>query len=87
MEKGLFKFLHERKKAPWPTFPLRIILYELNIHKAKSVEIKELDRLHIVVKEFHGYDPSRVCRQNYERNGFNWGYSSMSTTEDEKVKN
>lgn len=85
-DKGLSGVLHIRKKAPWPTFPLRIGLYELKIHKAEITEIQEMHRLHFVVKDIHRFDPRRVCKQHCDNISFAWVYSSISTIEDEKMK-
>lgn len=85
--KWLWGILQRRKNAPWPIFPLRIILYELKSHKVKTKDIQELDHFHFTIKYFHGYDPRWVVRQHYERIGHNTRYSSMSTTEDDNIKN
>ncbi len=60
LNKGLSRLLHKGKKVPWPTFPLRIILYEMKSHKTRDEKIEELDRFHFAVKDFRGYDPRRV---------------------------
>jgi len=87
LDKVLLAILHRRKKSPCLTFLLWSKLYELKSHKVVVAKIQELDHLHLKTKYFHGYDLKRVCRQHCESINFNWGYSSMSTTEDKKVKN
>lgn len=87
LDKGLSVVLHKKKQAPWPTFPLRIRLYEIMSHKVENIEIQELKCLHFAIKDFHGYDPKIVCKKHYERISFNWVCSSISTAEDENVEN
>lgn len=58
--RGFHEFFIEQRKAPWPSFSLRMRMYELKSQGAKSVEIQELDNLHSIFKAFHGYDLRRV---------------------------
>jgi len=62
LDTGPLGTLNRRKKAPWPIFPLRIRLYELNIHRTLENKTEELNHLHFITKYFHAYDPRRIVR-------------------------
>lgn len=54
---GLLAGLHRRKKAPWPTLPFQIGLYEINSLKDVDVKADDLKRFGLDTKSFNLCDP------------------------------
>ena len=50
---GLLVGLHRRKKAPWPTLPLWIGLYEIYTLKDADVEAEDLKKFGFDTKSFN----------------------------------
>ena len=53
---GFSARLHMKKKAPWPTLPFRIGLYEIWNLKHVEVEMEEFNRFTFDTRSFNQYD-------------------------------
>jgi len=54
---GLLVGIHMRKKAPWPTLPLRIGLYEIQSLKDVDAKVEDLKKFEFGTNDFNPYDP------------------------------
>lgn len=64
--------LHWKKKAPWPTLPLWIILYEIKNRKYVDVEGKEITKFKLPTKDLNPYHPHNNCKYHWMRVHFPW---------------
>ncbi len=58
---------HRKNKAPWPTLPLKIVLYEINNLKVMDTEGKEIVKFAFHTWYFNQYDPLRICKDHCTR--------------------
>jgi len=66
--------LHKKKKAPWPTLPLHIILYKIKSLKDSDVEANYIVNFELGTKEFNCYDPHGICKDHFTRIFFLWNH-------------
>ena len=59
--------LHKKKKAPWPTLPLWIRLYEIQNLKHAEAETEEFKRFTFGTRSFNPYEPHFLLKDHYER--------------------
>lgn len=64
--------LHRRKKAPLPTHPLRIGLYETRTLKDADVEAGDLKKFGFRTKSLNPYDPHCICKNHCVKVYFPW---------------
>ena len=59
--------LHWKKKAPWPTLPLQIELYEIWNLKHVDVETEKIKKYPFDAQSFNLYDPHCIVKYHYGR--------------------
>lgn len=64
--------LHRMKKAPWPTLPLQIGLYEIKNFKVSNVKEKEIVKFSFGTQDFNLYDLGGICKDQCVRVYFPW---------------
>lgn len=64
--------LHWKKKAPWPTLPLRIGLYEIQNLKHVDAEIEEFKKFTFDTRSLNSYDPHCFVKDHCARVKFLW---------------
>ncbi len=69
---GLLAGLHRKKKAPWPSFPLRIGLYDIKSLKDVYVEAKEIVKFNFETKDFNLYYLHGIYKDHCVRVYFSW---------------
>lgn len=74
---GLSSGLHGKKKARWPTFPLRIRLYEINNLKDVDVEAKDIFRFRFNTKDINLYDPHGICKNHCVKVYYSWIHGTL----------
>lgn len=60
------------KKAPWPTLPLWIILYEIKNLKFSNSEAKDIMKFELGTKDFNLYDPLNIGKDQCTIVYFPW---------------
>ena len=48
--------MHQKKKAPWPTLPLRIRLYKIQSFKHSDVEVEQMKKYPFDLGSYNLYD-------------------------------
>ena len=64
---GFLVGLHRKKKAPWPTLPLWIGLYEIQNLKYAYVKIEEFKKFTFNMRSFNPYDPHYIVKDQFMR--------------------
>lgn len=64
---GLSVRLHKKKKAPWPTLPLWIGLYDIQNLKDVEAETKEFKRFTFDTRSFNLYDLHCLVKDHFAR--------------------
>ena len=56
---GLSTNFHMKKKAPWPTLPMKIGLYEIKNIKVTDIKGKVIEKFAFSTLGFNLYDPKK----------------------------
>jgi len=75
--------LHRKKKAPWPTLPLWIGLYEIKILKDVDGEAKEIVKFDFETKDFNPYDPHGICKNHCKKVYYPWIHGTCHWEEED----
>lgn len=59
---GLSASLHKKKKAPWPTIPMKIGLYEMKNLKVVDIEGKAIEMFSFSTRDFNHMSPILFAR-------------------------
>ena len=62
---GLTTRLQRKKKAPWPTLPLRIGLYEIQSIKQADVKAELMKKYPFNLRSYNLYDPHCIVKDHY----------------------
>ena len=80
---GLLTRLHRKKKAPWPTLPLQIWLYEIKSLKDVDVEAKEILKFEFGIKDFNLYDTHGICKNHCVKVYYPWIHGTFHWHEED----
>jgi len=61
---------HRKNKAPWPTLPSQIGLYEINNLKVMDTKGKEILNFAFGTQDFNPYDPCSIFKNHCARINF-----------------
>lgn len=72
-----------KKKAPWPTLPLQIKLYEIKSLQDVDCKAKEIVRFKFHTKDINRYDPRSICKDHCVRVYFPLIYETFHWPKDD----
>jgi len=64
--------LHRRKKAPWPSLPLRIGFYEIKSLKHVDGRVKDIVSFEFSTKDYNLYDPHGIGKNHCVKVYYPW---------------
>lgn len=79
--------IHMKKKAPQPTLPMKIILYEIKNLKVSDIEGIVIERFVFGTRYFNLYNPRSICKDHCERIHFQWLSDTFHWPKEDRWRN